>query len=248
MSGQYGGGGGSAFTSYDTLVGNIASVVHRWKFEEASGNLLDSVGNLILQPTLTGTGSITYGVASPLGNGITFVPGTGVSHLTIASGTNNIPTVAAARTIIAVYKAAGGAAFNANSCLWAYGTTGSTRQLFNLYINAAGTAGQTQLGVWADDLAVAGTPGSGSFWHLVAGMYDGNASNGYIYMFLDGSSYGRGLGGTLNTTPATNFTVGIDTGPANQFSGTITDLIVCNAVLPIYQLDQLWGALAGALA
>ena len=76
---------GSSSDTWEGLMTEFASgLVHRWKFEAASGNFLDSVGSLNLTPA----GSPTYSVSTPLGTGIT------TTNYAETSGQGSLPVAA----------------------------------------------------------------------------------------------------------------------------------------------------------
>ena len=113
--------GGSA-ESWETAIAALSGKVHRWKFDEASGDFADAISTL----DLTATGSISYSATSPLGDAASFTGGYAES-----SGLGSIPTGDAERCIVIVWKKT---AVGTSSLLplFSYGAN-SSRQLYQLY-------------------------------------------------------------------------------------------------------------------
>lgn len=231
-TGSGGGGGGSSSETYAQAITAIGGAVHRWKFDESSGNFADSIGSL----TLTASGSFTYSVTAPLGGAVTF----GASAKGQASGIGSIPSGSAARTFVAVYKGHSGKA-----AIGSYGTSGSTRQWWTMFLNDSADP-NLGLAMWADDL---NTPAiidnRAAEWHISAWAYDGNVTS---KIFHDsGYSYAWVLLAALNTGSGTDFRIGITTGGGNQFAGSIDDLVVFNSFLTNAQLQRLGDAFRRAV-
>lgn len=225
--------GGGSFTMYDTLIAAMSGIVHRWKFDEASGNFADSVGSL----TLTKSGTFTYSVAgAPVGGAVTF----GASAKAVTSGMGSIPVGGAARTVVAVWKNTS----TNQQCIWNYGTWSSTRQYFAVDLNGASSA-QVNATAWADDINMTSVPSCDGLWHLGVYTYDGSQTTAFYY---DGNRVGRFLGAALNTVDSgTHFQIGLTINSSNQFSGSLDDLAVFNRALQPYEVQQLFNALVGAL-
>lgn len=234
-------GGGGSFTSYDSLIGAMSGLVHRWEFAEASGNFADGVGSL----TLTPSGTFTYAVSgAPVGGAVTF----GASAKADSSGLGSIPTGAGARSFVVIYKPPSS---TSKQAVFSYGTSGTTRQWFSQFVNDV-NVNTWSAAVWGDD-ATLGQSGSSqivipstadTLWHMGAVVYDGALS---LLVFHDTISTVRRLGGSLATGSSGNFRIGQDTASANQSSLTVDDIAVFNRALQPYEISQLYAALAGAL-
>lgn len=235
-----GGGGGGSFSSYQTLISAMSGLVHRWKFEEASGNFADSVGSL----TLTKSGTITYSVSGGPVSGASGSVTIGASGQGVSSGLGSIPVAGTARTFVVIYK---GKSSSSRQALLSYGTSGSTRQWWtvNLNDNGGATADALALATWGDDLAMLNSPLNVETWHMAAFGYDGTQT---AFVFIDGDFYAKRLGGALNTGTGGNFFLGITTAAGDQLGGvTLDDLAVFSRALNGYELQQLYASLVGAL-
>lgn len=222
--------------TYEERIISMGSLVHRWKFSDGSGDFNDSVGGL----TLTKSGTITYGVTGPVGGAITF----GASGKGVTSGMGNIPVGATARTFLLVFKA--GSSTGKQTC-YSYGTSGSTRQWWSLFLDEP-TNTQSTLALWADDVST-GT-GLNYFgndqtkYHLFAATYDGNLT---ACLFQDGGYSEKTLAGVLNTGSAGNFQIGLDTTSANQLgSCSFDDLAIFKRRLSFKELIILYRCLQRA--
>lgn len=202
-----------------------SGLVHRWKFEDASGNFADSVGSL----TLTASGTINYQQSSPLGYGARFQ----ASGSAIGSGMGSLPLTSAARTSIAVFKT--NANISTAAVIHSYGSTGSTRQWWAYKLNDASAFSDSAV-VWADDSQWSNRGGSDGSWHMSVVGCDGSQA---LYFFFDGDIFVRRLGGTLNTGSGTSQKVNTD-GIDVYFS----DLAVWNVWLGKGKLDRFWKALS----
>jgi hypothetical protein len=176
--------------TYDGAVSSLSGLVHRWKFEEASGNFADSVGSL----TLTASGAFTYSVSggpvSGAAGSVTF----GASGKGTSSGLGSIPVGGTARTILLVYK---GVNATAKACYFSYGTA-VTRGWFTTFINdgVQDTMSLSLFGAGQDVLQTL-TPGNMATWHLLAATYDGVQVSS---LFIDGRVAAIREGAALNTT------------------------------------------------
>lgn len=229
-----------SFSSYDTLIAAMSGIVHRWKFEDASGNFADSVGSL----TLTKSGTVTYSVSGGPVSGASGSVTIGASGQGVTSGLGSIPVANTARTFVLVFK---GKSSASKQTLLSYGTSGSTRQWWTAYLNDNGgaTNDALSLATWADDAALTQTALNVEIWHMAAFGYDAAST---VLEFIDGHLLGKRLGGSLNTGTGGNFSLGIDTLGANQLGGvTLDDLAVFSRCLNPYELQQLYNALVGAL-
>lgn len=238
VEGGSGGGGGTPETYDAAVAAALTGVVHRWKFDDASGaSVADSVGSL----TLTMSGTYTRHVASLTGFGTTF----GASAKATSSGLGSVPVGNSDRCAIALFRSTASAA----QTLFSYGAQ-STRQWF--------TGGYTpsslsvSLTAWGDDLSLAAPssraelldPTSGADWHLCAWGYKGSAQTTYAY--CDGTLVSRLLGGVLNTATSGNVQVGQDTVTfGNNLAGDVDDVLVMNNWPGKAKLDRLLCAAAG---
>lgn len=228
--------------SWEYEIKQISGLVHRWKFTEASGNFVDSVGSL----TLTATPTITYGVAGgPIGGSILF----GASSKAVSSGLGSIPVGAAARTIILVFKLTVSTA--TKSTFFSYGTA-ALRQWFTGFLNEGGQS-LTALDTFSDDLSLT-TPtdafgnatGPGTGWQMWAFLYD--TTNTRTTIWQNGGVRGmKALGAAANTGSAGNFNVGLDSTGANAASNaglTVDDISIFAGKLSQRQLSKLYNSLA----
>lgn len=232
------GGGGSAETYDAAASAALTGIVHRWKFDDASGTTVaDSVGSL----PLTMSGTYTRHTASLLGFGTTF----GASAAATSTGLGSIPVGTADRCLIHLFRStvAGQAALS-------YYGAQSTRNYFSTAFNQASNTQNVSLTPWSDDLSgllpsikELQDATSGPDWHLAAFGYVNSAQT--IYMYFDGSLYYRRLGGTLSTTATGNFVVGGSVG--GQFLGDFDDVIVMNNWPGKAKLDRLFAAAAGVV-
>jgi hypothetical protein len=234
-------GAGAAFSTYDALIAAMSGLVHRWTFEEASGNFADAVGSL----TLTKSGTFTYAVAGgPVSGGAGSVT-VGAAGQGVSSGLGSIPVAGAARTFVLIYK---GKSSTAKQALFSYGTSGSTRLWWTAYLNESGSGAANDalcLAAWGDDAGLLGCNLNVETWHMAAFGYDGASTT---FVFLDGQILGRRLGGALNTGSGGNLAVAFDAFGGNQLGGvTLDDLAVFSRALQPYELQQLYNALVGAL-
>lgn len=234
-----------AAESYDAAVAALGSaVVHRWKFDDASGaTVADSVGSL----NLTLSGTYTRHVTTPTGFGTTF--GSAAKATTVSMG--SIPVGAASRCWVILYRTT---LPTTQQCLLSYGTN-ATRNWFDGEINtsAAAGGGNAYLGTWGDDLnpaqgnILAGpevTATSGPNWHVVAYGYNANTQSVHIYR--DGLQWEKVLGGALNTSTVNGFNIGYPVASgSNQFIGDMDDVFVCNTWPSKTALDRLLHAAAG---
>ena len=235
--------GGASFVTYESIISGMSGLVHRWKFEEASGNFADSVGSL----TLVKSGAITYSVAGGPVSGASGSIQFGAAGVGKASGVGSIPTGGNARTFVLVFKGPG---TNPKQALFNYGTAGATRQWWTAFVNENGgikygtVPPGMALDVWGDDASFGNMPAQGLWWHLCAYMYDGSIT---IATFFDGAWAGHSLGAALNTGSG-NFWIGQENNGTSQLGPAIyDDLAVFNRVLNAYELGRLYAALAGDL-
>jgi hypothetical protein len=206
---------------YDAAVTAInTNLVHRWKFQESSGDFADSVGSL----TLAATGTFIYGVPGPIDSAVAFQ----ASAKGLSTGLGSIPTGSGQRTVVVVYKPTKGT--NPKQALCSYGTTGSTRQYFVMSINDAVVDTET-FAVWSDDITVAAAGGSGYCWHVFVARVDSGGTSGKMFNdYLPSTT--RTFGAALNTGTGVGFTVGQETtGGTNQFLGYIDDIAIWSRAL-----------------
>lgn len=217
-----------AWESWDVVMDGLSGKVHRWKFEEASGNFADSVGSL----TLVASGSITYQQSSPIGYAASFATGAAGD----AASMGSVPVGADPRTSIVVYKSNGLTPVT-NMDLFTYGTSGTT----NLYWQLDSTGMATiRLVVWANDITKSDDVVQDMAWHMTAGVYLGNAAD-TIYLYHDGAVQSRVIA-DLNTGSATNPKVG------GNDAVTIADVTVFDRALARWELDRLRMSLLAALS
>jgi hypothetical protein len=227
-----GGGGGGSVESYDAAVSAaLTGVVHRWKFDDASGaTVADSVGSLPL--TLSGT--YTRHVASATGYGTTFASGA----TAVSSGLGSIPTGSASRCVIFLVRTTS----TVRQTLGIYGAT-STRQQFDMEFNYD-AQGRTYLQCWGDDhildkggFSVEIPFSGGAGYHLWAYGYKSSAQATYLYH--NGAMQDFIMGGALGTATTGNFQIG------STLVGDVDDVIVLNNWPGKRALDRLLYAAAG---
>lgn len=214
---------------YDTIVGNLTGLVHRWKFDEASGNFADSVGSL----TLAASGSVSYHQAGPLGATSATKLASG-AHAT-SSGLGSIPTGAGAATFVAVFRT-DGVNVTGNAVFWVGGF--STRLARFLKINDNGSGGsaafQDGTDTYGDDYLWANSGLGDGQWHLSAWGYDGGRN---LYAYKDGEMRVKYIGAALNTSNTGNLTL-----PQDTFALYLDDFLVTSTWLGKGVLDDLWMA------
>lgn len=226
--------GGGTIETYDAAVtAALTGIVHRWKFDDASGaTVADSVGSLPL--TLSGT--YTRHTASPTGFGTTITATGGAA----SSGPGSIPIGANDRCIIMLYRSASTASQDLTSL-----GTGATRQAFSSsrLANTSSAPGNLQLVCWGDDTVVPFPASSGpevatsaGEWSLLAIGYKNAITTTFLYH--DGVMLRKILGGALNTA-SSNFVAG------PTLIGAIDDVIVLNNWPGKLALDRLLSAAAG---
>lgn len=223
------GAGGGGTVSYDSLISGMSGLVHRWKFEEASGNFIDAVGSL----TLAASGTFTYGVTGGPVSGSVGSIQFGSGAVGITSGLGSIPVGNAARSFILVFQGPG-TDYTSKQNLLCYGAP-STRQWWSSFLND-GTPGDTSLDTYADDLITA-AQGVDATWHLLVLTYDGNGNTSFS---IDGVRYWHTTGGVLNTSSANNFMIGQDNIGYFQLGPAVfDDLAVFNRCLNSYEIVKL---------
>lgn len=221
-------------TPYDDVVRRIGGAVHRWKFDESSGNFTDSIGSL----TLAVSGSFTYSQDGPLGGAVLF----GASAKGQASGIGNLPDADEDRTFALVWQAVD----TTKRAIYSYGTTG-TRNWWTLFQNDGGT--NLAAALWGDDqsFSAEGVGGIDIFateWHLTIWRYA--SVTGQSSVIHDGRQLNtRTHPGDLTTSNANDFRVGQDTTGSNQFNGRIDDLVAFDKHLTRSECDRLWRAFGG---
>jgi hypothetical protein len=227
------GGGASAETWEDAMTALATGLVHRWKFEDASGSSVDdAVGSLDLTLSGTYTRNVDTGLTN-LGKATTF----GSGAKAVSSGLGSIPTGNNSRTIAAVFRTASVTA--SNEILCAYGTSG-TRQDFGLLINNAsdgadgpfdGATAAQMPNAWTADTA----------WHMLAATYK---TGGILTAVVDDRFYAVKTAGVEATSSSGNLTVGafVD-GTTGPFLGDIADLAIWDRALGRYELTRLFRAL-----
>lgn len=227
-----GGGGGSTETWDDAVVALSSGLVHRWKYDEASGNFADDVSTL----DLTASGTITYQQAGPAGatSAARFASGARGA----AGGMGSAPVGNAARTSAILFKTDGDLTTSAAILSW--GTTGTARLHWGLLLNAASVGYQDAAQVWTDDLIVAQVGSSDGEWHLLINAWDGNRG---LYFYQDGKMLGvKRLTSALNTgtgtTPRT---------PQDNIAIYIDDALIWNRRLRRWEMDRLWTAAKAAI-
>ncbi len=224
--------GGSA-ESWETAVADLSGKVHRWKFEEASGDFADEISTL----DLIANGSISYSAASPIGDAAQFTGGYAES-----SGLGSIPVGDAARTTLIVWKrnsVTGGSVVP----LLSYGANAS-RQLWELYSTAI-----SDLRLSCNVSSVTAiVPFGDALWHITAAEHFGAGSQ-MISIYQDGQLWTNSTGGTnLNTSSANNFHVAAEFDDTDPCAITVADVIVFDRALAKWELDRLYAALRGALS
>lgn len=218
--------------TWETAIGDLSGKVHRWKFEEASGDFNDEISTL----DLVANGSISYSVASPLGNSVSFTGGFAES-----SGLGSIPTGDAARTVVIVWKknAVGGGSVVP---LFSYGA-GGTRTLFEV-LSTAITDIRLSLSSASTSLIV---PFGDAEWHISAAHHVGTGAQA-VFIYHDGLMSGTAAGGNLATSSANNFHVAAEFDDTDPATITVTDCTVFDRTLAKWELDRLYAALRAALA
>ena len=216
-------GGGSSDTWESLMTEFTANLVHRWKFEESSGNFADSINSL----TLTPAGSPTYSVSTPLGNGIS------TTNYAETSGQGSLPTGAAARTIIVVAKLTASAS---SEYLHSYGA-GTARQQFGFQ----SPSGQLSRVVFFSDNLEWLTSIADGQWHMVAiGVSDSKAA----HLYIDGYLYNGVISANAATATSGNFTLGArNYDYSSVAAGTWADLSVFDTWLGRNTLDRYWTVL-----
>lgn len=225
-------GGGGAET-WEDVVSDLSGKVHRWKFEEASGNFADSIGSL----TLTANGSITYQAASPVGFAASFTGGYAES-----SGLGSIPTGDAERSIVIVWKKTSEGTVANPFPLFGYGAAGATRQLFQLFGTAYATLRFGVLNVQID----ASTPIGDGEWHISC-MSHIAATRQLLSAYFDGAQQLGTEGGNLGTSTANNFHVAAEFDDTDPSAITVADVIVFDRYLGKPEMDRLYTAMRAGL-
>lgn len=224
--------GGASTTTFASYLAGLSGLVHRWKFEEASGNFADSVGSL----TLTASGTLTYSQTGLNGNCVLF----GATGRGVSTGLGSVPVGATARTIVTVFKTNG--VQTGKMCANSYGATGTARFWWMGGVNES-SAWTHALDVWSDDL-VGDAKGAGDGnWHLMAQGADGNRMT---FSYLDGDISYRNIGGALATATGGNFFVGQATDGTLQWLGYLDDISVFSGMLSKATLDKLYSLLLAA--
>lgn len=219
---------GSAET-WEDAVADLSGKVHRWKFEEASGDFADSIASL----TLVANGSISYQAASPLGYAASFTGGFAES-----SGVGSIPTGDNPRTILIVWKKTAVSAVSGIFPLFSYGAA-TTRALFQVYSNASNIA--LFFSVSGGDGSVT-VPVADGGWHLTAHQHLA-ATLQTLGHYQDGFLTVRAAGGNLATSAANNFHVAAEFDDSDAAPITVADVIVFDRWLAKWELDRLYRAL-----
>jgi len=179
-------------------------------------------GSALTFNTGTVTGSTTYNVlAHSISNG---GPGSGLSFngsnaYVNVTGATNIPVGNSSYTIEAWIKPA--AFNNAGIAGWGnYGTTGQVNS-FRLSFNKGGSLENSWGGT---DLIVAAPTLTDGSWHHVAVAYDGTTRT----MYLDGTSIGSDVPGTLAVPNASNLTIGSTNNLTEWFNGSMDEVRIWN--------------------
>lgn len=224
---------GPTAETWDEIMADLAPV-HRWKFDEASGNFADSgsVGTL----TLAASGTITYAQAGPLGAASAALFATSANGL--AGSIGSVPVGSSSRTIINLFKTNGDVTTSA--AVWAYGTTGTARLWFAQKVNDTVTY-QDSLAVWTDDMKIANRGTSDGNWHLVACGVSGGGDT--LHFYLDGQMFVSRPSSSLNTGSTNKFKIPNDSG----LSLYADEVAICASWVGKDELDRLWRSLAGLL-
>jgi hypothetical protein len=208
----------------DVMTALSGNLVHRWKFEEASGNFADSVASL----DLTAAGSPTYQVASPLGYAATMSTAQAAS-----GGVGSLPTGSSDRTLIAVFKVG---VTNSHTEVFSYGAT-STRQWQQGCLNHDDYAQGPCYLAWSDDHKPAGFFAD-NHWHMVAWRSRSRAGE----VWADGATHSaRAWGAALSTGTSYPFRV------ASNGTVTIADFSAWDHWMPNVDLRRLWNTIKDGL-
>lgn len=224
--------GGGAAESWETVVADLTGKVHRWTFEEASGDIIDQISTL----DLTVSGAATYAAASPLGDAVSFTGG-----FAEAAGMGSIPVGDAARTMLAVWKKNAAGTLTILPIL-AYGNTTNTEQLFQLY---ASNASNILLNIDGATPTASAMSGDGN-WHLSAAFHAGTGTR-LIGCYQDGIIATFAHSANL-ATATTTFHVAAEFDDTDPAAITVADVIVFDRCLAKWELDRLYAALRAALA
>ena len=204
--------------------------MHRWKFNEASGNFADSVDSL----ALTASGTINYQQTDPFGAADAAQLATGQA---LASGMGSIPVGSAARTIVALVKVTPPMT-QSQSTVFGYGTWSGDEYL-EYKVQASGGCIGDQVDTGPSDMwNTVGPILSDNQWHLIA---LGVSTAYQAEVFVDGQHVSH-LGGSINTGTGVN--LGLNTFSQNM---TFADLAVFNVWLGGAKLAKLWDIVRAAL-
>lgn len=213
-----------------------ANLVHRWLFDEASGNFVDEVASLALVPS----GSPTYQQTSPISS---FSARFASGAIADTASMGSIPVGAAARTIVAVYKADEA---SGQQTMYSYGTNGTANLWWGLTFGSGSAVNRISTAVWTNDLNIGDLAGLDGQWHLTATGFSGTRQ---VYLYHDGALYAKYLAAALNTGSSAPFRVGgEDFGSSNKFTGNVADLSVFSSWIGKPALDRLWMALRLAIS
>lgn len=221
--------GGGTVETYADAVTALPGRVHRWSFEEASGNsVADAVGGL----PITLSGSFTRAVGGLNGTATRFNNASGAT-----AGLGSIPVGGAERCFIVVFRTL--ADTTAKETFFVYGSP-TTRAFFGGDINHSGTIANHQVSTltWGDDVVLSQVPTADTSWHVAAFGLKGQST----FVYIDGMIAARRLGGLPNTGSSGNFTVGVNETGVAALVGDLDDLIVLNVWPGKHTLDRLYRA------
>lgn len=226
-------GGGAAETWEDAMTALSSGLVHRWKFEEASGSSIDdAVGSLDLTLSGTYTRNVDTGLTN-LGKATTF----GSGAKAVSSGLGSIPTGNNSRTIAVVFRTA--SVTTSNEILCSYGTSG-TRQDFGLLVNNSSDGADGAFD-GATTVQVSNAWAADSAWHMLAATYK---TGGILTSVVDNRFYALKTAGVEATSSTGNLTVGaFMDGTTSPYLGDLADLAIWDRALGRYELARLFRAL-----
>jgi len=223
--------GSTTFETYDQAMAAISGKVHRWKFDEASGDFADSVGSL----TLVASGSITYQQAGPLGT--TNVAKFASAARGAAASMGSAPTGNAARSHAILFKTDGVLTTGPKAiCGWG---TGSLRALWQSQLNIGNVFGTDGTVVFSDDVSATQRGYADAQWHLLIAAYDGARTT---YLCQEGFVNAKRMGADLNTG-----TTAAPKAPFDDMAIYIDDWAIFNRALTRAEMERLWRAAQAAI-
>ncbi len=187
------------------------SVVHRYDFDEASGDVLDKVGVI----DLVVSGGVTREVASLVGTSALLLDG--ADGRAVASAIGNMPVGNTDRTIIVIYKRE--TKPTAQATFLSYGTWAATRQYWGMAYHGA-SDNRVNFNTWSSDLAV-DWGGSDTKWIMAAMGY---TADRVLFGFQNGI-YGTRLTTGDLITGTSPLTIG-RTINASEYANIAVDSVV----------------------